>query len=172
VCEKCLYRKENYRCDACLQDKGYHLFFLGTTIQNVVGQTENMLQRTRKMFAKLPPQVHNLLREMEQSLILTAGEKQAIIKKQRFWDNFVAEKAQIRRRDNIHLIKLCEECTEELAKEEKKFSETNLDIKNIAKKWEKNQKNHLWILKEIEKEMGWERYKKVQEDLKSQVINK
>ena len=81
ACEECLYRKENFKCDACLQDQGYNLVLLGGARRDFINDTEIMLQRTRKMFAKIPSQLHHLLREMEQSLILTEEEKQALVKK-------------------------------------------------------------------------------------------
>src|SRR5437764_3446390 len=81
MCEDCYYRKENYVCDACLQDAGGNLPLLGFSVGDFIYDTEVMLQRTRKMFDKVPPQLHNLLREIEKSLILTEEENKAILKK-------------------------------------------------------------------------------------------
>ena len=82
ACEECKYREENHKCDACLKSAGYNLVLLGRgALRNFINDTEIMLQRTRKMFAKIPPRLYHLLREMEQSLILTEEEKKAIVKK-------------------------------------------------------------------------------------------
>jgi|ERR1700722_1153079 predicted amidophosphoribosyltransferase len=86
TCEKCYYRKENHKCDACLQSKDYNLvlqYCYNGTFRDFINDTEIMLERTRKMFAKIPSQLHHLLREMEKSLILTEEEKQAIVKKRK-----------------------------------------------------------------------------------------
>jgi len=63
-----------------LQDKGYNLLALGGALRDFINDTEIMLQRTQKMFAKVPSQFHDFLREMEQSLVLTEEEKQTIAK--------------------------------------------------------------------------------------------
>lgn len=122
-------------CDACLKDQGYNLCLLGGgSIRNDVNDTEIMLKRTRKMFEKVPSKLHNLLREMEQTLILTEEEKQAIVKSRCFRLGFLREKNHGHRRDNIHSFKLCQDCRAELATKDEKFIEANPDIKKIAEK--------------------------------------
>ena len=93
-----------------------------------------MLQRTRKMFAKIPLRLHHLLRKMERSLILTEEEKKAIVKKKCLRIDFLRRKNNDHRRDNIHLIKLCQKCFGELAEIEENFTENNPDVKKIAEK--------------------------------------
>lgn len=127
------------------------------SLRDFINDTEIMLQRTRKMFDKVPFRLHNLLRETEQSLILTEEEKQAIVKKHCLRIGFLRKKHGKKRRDNVHLIKLCPECFDELVEEEKNFTETNPDVKKIAEKLAKNGKRHLQIFKEIDREIGHRR---------------
>jgi len=121
-------------CDACLKDQGYNLCLLGGVVRNDINDTEIMLKRTRKMLEKFPPKFHSLLREMEQSLILTEKEKQAIVKSRLFRLSFLREKNHGHRRDNIHFIKLCQDCHDELAEKDRKFIDANPDIKKIEEK--------------------------------------
>lgn len=173
-CNKCFGRKENFMCDACLQD--INIYALGSEDYSYIdglNDTEVFLERIRKMFSKLPPRFHDKLKEIEQSLILTKEEQQAIEKTKLFRINFLQEKAPRRyQRHNIHLFKFCKRCADEIKEKERKFIQENPDVRKISERWEKNQKRHAQILGEIEQNVGKERAKKISEELELEIKEK
>lgn len=158
-CSSCWNRGKNYYCDACCQKQNYNISFL-IGVRDNLNDTEVALKRVRGLIAKLP-KFHDKLKEVEQSLILTAEEEQAIKKMKSFRINFFHKKNHGQERDNIHLFKLCRTCLDELAEKEKKFIQENSDVKKIKGKWDKNQTEHSKIVRQIAEEMGFEKWKEI-----------